>query len=81
MTEPDRRARTRPAELLGLSAGIAVFCGLIVLMTTRDWLVAGIGFGIAFIGSLVTLAILVLAVNPVPDARPDAQDEDEPRGH
>ena len=38
--QPSRRARTRPAELLGLSGVLALFVGLTVLMSTRDVVLA-----------------------------------------
>lgn len=79
MTEPDKRARTKPIELLGVAAGLALFGGLVVLMVTRDFIVSGIFFGVFFIVTLVVLAILVLAVNPVDDAR--RRDERENDGH
>jgi 1,4-dihydroxy-2-naphthoate octaprenyltransferase len=79
MTSPDKRARTRPIELVGVAGVLALFGGLVVLMSTRDLILAGIAFGVAFIVTLVVLAILVLVVNPVEDARKG--DDDEPQGH
>lgn len=79
MTDPDKRARTKPIELLGVAAGLALFGALVVLMVTRDFVLSGITFGIFFIVTLVVLAILVLAVNPVDDAR--KHEKDEPNGH
>jgi membrane protein implicated in regulation of membrane protease activity len=64
MTEPSRRDRFRPAELIGLSLVIAVFGGLVTLMSTRDLALALIVFGIIFILTLVTIALLVMAVKP-----------------
>lgn len=85
MAGPSRRDRTRPAELLGISAVLAVFAGLVVLMSTRDLALSAIFFGVAFIVSLVVLAMLVLAVTPTGDERVDLdqQDRDEEgrRGH
>jgi amino acid permease len=80
---PRRRDRTRPLELLGLSAVLAVFTGLVVLMSTRDVLLALIFLGIAFIVSLVVLAMLSLAVGPTSEEKSDLaeQDRDRPRGH
>ena len=54
----------RPAELLGLSAVFGAFAGLVVLMTTRDIILALIFFGVAFILSVVVIAMLVLAMKP-----------------
>lgn len=85
MAGPSRRDRTRPAELLGISVVLAVFAGLVVLMSTRDLALSAIFFGVAFIVSLVVLAMLALAVAPSGDERLDLdqQDRDEEgrRGH
>ncbi|CAN5120803.1 hypothetical protein BH11ACT5_BH11ACT5_02320 [soil metagenome] len=89
MAAPSRRDRTRPVELLGLSGIFAVFVGLVVLMSTRELVLALIFAGIAFIVSLVGLAMLSLAVRPDKDEQLDllAQDADEqdrgqdPKGH
>lgn len=63
MTKPSLRERFRPAELIGLSAAFALFLGLVVAMITKDWVMAGIGFGIVFIVSLVVLAMLALTAS------------------
>jgi hypothetical protein len=62
--QPTRRDRFLPAELLGISGGLGVFTGLIVLMSTRDLLLAGIFFGVAFIVALVLVALFALAFKP-----------------
>ncbi len=64
MTEPTRRERFRPAELIILSVVIAAFGGLVTLMSTRDLVLTLIVFGIVFILSLMTIALLVMAVKP-----------------
>ncbi|MEO7007223.1 MAG: hypothetical protein ABI275_01980 [Terrimesophilobacter sp.] len=64
MVTPTMRDRMRPAELLGLSAVFGAFAGLVVLMTTRDIILALIFFGVAFILSVVVIAMLVLAMKP-----------------
>lgn len=73
----------RPLELLGLSAILAVFTGLVVLMSTREIVLALIFLGIAFIVSLVVLAMLALAVTPSGEEKIDLreQDDDQRRGH
>lgn len=86
MAAPSRRDRTRPAELLGLSAVFAVFVGLVVLMSTRELVLALIFLGIAFIVSLVGLAMLSLAVRPDKDEKldllsQDADEQDRGKGH
>jgi hypothetical protein len=42
---PTRKDKTRPVELIGLSAVFGVFTGLIVGLATREWLLAAIFFG------------------------------------
>jgi hypothetical protein len=64
MTEPSRRDRFRPAELIGLSAIIALFGGLVTLMSTRDLVLTLIFFGVIFILTLMTIALLVMAIKP-----------------
>jgi uncharacterized membrane protein HdeD (DUF308 family) len=85
MASPDKKDRKRPVELLVLSAILALFAGLIVLMATRSPILSLIFFGIAFIVSLVVLAMLALAIKPTGEERADLaeQDRDENggRGH
>jgi hypothetical protein len=66
----------RPAELLGLSAVFGAFAGLVVLMTTRDIILAVIFFGIAFIVSVVVIAMLVLAMKPNPGEKIELAEQD-----
>ena len=77
---PARRDRLRPIELLLASAGLGVFAGLVVFMGTREWVVAGIFFGVVFIVSLVVVAMLALAFTP-PEEKPQAPDDEKPSGH
>lgn len=76
MTEPTLRERLRPMELVGLSAALAIFAGLVVLMSTRDVILAVIAFGIAFAVSLVVIAMLALAVAPSGEERIDILNQD-----
>lgn len=76
MTQPTLRERTRPAELLGLSGVLAVFTGLIVLMATRDAVIALIFAGVAFIVGVVGIAMLALAVQPTGDEKLDLTEQD-----
>jgi type IV secretory pathway VirB3-like protein len=75
MTTPSRRDRLRPAELLGISAIVAVFVGLVVLMATREVNLAVIFLGVAFIVVVVVLAMLQLA------STSDQDDNDMLGGH
>ena len=80
-TDPSKRDRTRPAELLGLSAVIAVFVAGVVLLSSRDLLLGVIGLGATFILSLVILATLALTVNASPEERIDLDEQDRSQGH
>jgi hypothetical protein len=64
MAVPSKKDRIRPIELLLLSGGMALFSGLIVLMSTRDVVVALILLAITFIVAVVSLAMLTLASRP-----------------
>ena len=59
-----RNDKTRPAELVGLSAIAGGFLGGIVLMVTRDVTLAAVAGGGAFVVTIVTLAMIVLAMSP-----------------
>ncbi len=84
---PSFRDRTRPAELLGLSAVLALFAGLVVLMASRQPALALIFAGVSFIIALVGFAMLALAVHPSGDEQrdlseqDDAQRDERPQGH
>jgi len=70
-----RNDKTRPAELVGLSATAALFVGGIVLMVTRDLALASITGGGTFVVTVITLAMLVLAMSPQ-IAKPDNNPHD-----
>ncbi|TQL46574.1 hypothetical protein FB562_2098 [Homoserinimonas aerilata] len=63
-TQPSRKDRMRPLEYLLIGGGISVFSGLITLMVTRDIEITAIVTGIIFILSMMTLALLALAMKP-----------------
>ena len=61
MTEdrkPSFRDRMKPMEYLSFAAVAALFTGLVVLLTTRNWALVGIFALVAF-----TATLLVVAVN------------------
>ena len=80
-TQPSKRDRTRPAELLGLSAVIAAFVAIVVLLSSRDLLLAGIALGATFILSLIIIATMALTVNASPEERIDLDEQDRSQGH
>jgi len=75
--KPPLRERLRPLELLGISAVLGVFAGLVVLMATREIVLAVIFLGIAFIVSLVVLAMLALSVAPDLQEQSDLAEQDQ----
>jgi hypothetical protein len=82
--QPSRRDRLRPIELLGLAAVLALFVGVITLISSRSFTLALIGFGVTFILSIVVFATLALTLNPPSDdERQDMneQDDDQDHGH
>lgn len=77
MTEPSRRDRFKPAELVSLSLVIALFGGLVVLLSTRDLVLSIVFFGVIFIVTLVTIALLVLAIKPNDAEKLDLDEQDK----
>lgn len=61
---PSKSDRLKPLELLGLSAVVAIFTTLIVLMATRDWKLSLIFGGSAFIISVMMIALIGLGMKP-----------------
>lgn len=77
---PSRRDRLRPAELIGFAAVLSLFTGFIVFFTTREWALAGIFTGVAFIAVIVTVALIGLGGKPSSEdleARKDLQKPDD----
>ncbi|MCU1437431.1 MAG: hypothetical protein JWP66_518 [Naasia sp.] len=70
--QPSRRERFRPLELIGLAFVVAIFTGVVVLITARDIHLAVIFFGGAFVVALVGLAMLALVAGPIGPDQPDA---------
>ncbi|MCU1579924.1 MAG: hypothetical protein JWP19_2128 [Rhodoglobus sp.] len=77
MSKPSLRDRLRPLELLVISAVLGIFAGLVVLMATREVVLALVFLGIAFIVSLVVLAMLALTMAPTGDERSDLAEQDQ----
>ncbi|WP_210508029.1 hypothetical protein [Naasia sp. SYSU D00057] len=72
--KPSRRDRFRPAELVGLALAVGLFAGLVVLFTARDLGLAAIFLGIAFIASLLILAMLALVTGDTTTPPGDRRD-------
>ncbi len=81
MTAPSRQDRLRPLEFIVLSAIIAVFIGLVVLLSTREVILALVFFGVTFIVSLVMIAMLSLAVKPGAAEKIDLETQDREQDH
>jgi len=66
--------RVRPGEVLGLSAVLALFVGVGVILASRSWLLAVEFGGAAFVVSIVVCATLLLAISKPepPDEGPSA---------
>lgn len=82
---PSRRDRLKPLELIGFSVVLGLFAGLVVLMTTRDLILAAVFLGIGFIVSIMMVALVGLGGKPSQqdlDARKDLQQpDDKPNWH
>lgn len=55
-------ASVRPREPLLLGLGVAVFASIVAAVGTRDWLIAVIVFGVAFIVCIVLFATFLLLI-------------------
>lgn len=89
-TNPTRRDRLRPLELVGFAGVLAVFTGLVVMFVLRtpdgvvDFARAGIAAGVVFIIALMVLALLGLGGKPSDEdieARKDLQHPDKDGWH
>ena len=78
--KPSRQDRLRPWEFVGMAAIISIFIGLVVLGSTRQLNVALVFFGVAFIVSLVVIAMLSLAVKPNELEQSDIAEQDDEEG-
>lgn len=62
--QPRRREKVRPFEIVGFSAVLAVFTGVVVIIVTDDLKLMAISAGIAFIAALMMFALLALSIRP-----------------
>lgn len=77
--QPSRSDRLKPIELVGLSGGMALFVGLVILLTTREIMLSVIALGITFIVVLITIAMF--ALNMKPDAAEKIDLDEQNHGH
>lgn len=75
------RDRLRPLELLGFSGAIALFTGIVILVSTRNWTITLIGFGVAFIAAILVIALLALSEKPNSTSQQVLRDEDDQPPH
>ena len=68
----------RPIEYVGGAAIAAVFTGVVVLLTTRDFTLALIIAGIAFIAVLMVLALLAMTMKPNAEETAEIDGTDDP---
>ena len=80
MTTPTLRDRTKPLEIILVSAVLGVFTGLVVLMSSRDIILSSISAGIVFIVCLVAMAMFVLAIKPNKQELLDIEEQDHTTG-
>ena len=82
---PSRRDRLKPLELIGFSAVLGLFAGIVVLLTTRELVLGLVFFGVGFIVSIMMVALVGLGGKPSQDdldARKDLQrPDDRPNWH
>jgi membrane protein implicated in regulation of membrane protease activity len=78
--QPSRGEVMRPAELVGGSAVLALFAGIVILLSARSWVDAGVAFGVVFIVALVIIALFVQSVKPKPDEQADIAEQDAAHG-
>jgi hypothetical protein len=78
--KPSRQELLRPAEMVGGAAILSVFVGLVVLFSTREWYLAGIFFGVAFIVTLVVLAMFALGFKPNESEQQDLAEQNGEAG-
>lgn len=87
---PSRRDRLRPIELVGFAGVLAIFAGLVVLLTLRtkegivDFTRAGVVTGVVFIVVLLVVALIGLGTKPSKEdieARKDLSTPDKDDWH
>lgn len=68
-TSTARKERLSPKEILGFSLVLAAFAAVIVLMSSRSWVLTLIFAGIAFVSSVVLAVLVGLGKEPVSEVQ------------
>lgn len=63
-SSPARPSKLTPVELLVGSALMAVFAGIVLIISTRDWMLTLIAVGIVFLVGLAMLTLLSRNIKP-----------------
>jgi hypothetical protein len=77
MTVPTIREKLKPIELVVVSLVIASVTALIVMIISRDIILASIALGVSFIVCLVVMAMFVLAIKPNKSELLDIQEQND----
>jgi hypothetical protein len=77
MTVPTIREKLKPFELVVVSIVIAAVTALIVMIISRDIILASIALGVTFIVCLVVMAMFVLAIKPNKSELLDIQEQND----
>lgn len=73
--KPTRSEILKPVELVGISAVMALFVGLTILLATRNLALSSIALGITFIVALVVIAMLALGMKPTAAEQGDLDEQ------
>ena len=73
--KPTRSEILKPVELVGISAVMALFVGLTILLATRNLPLSSIALGITFIVALVVIAMLALGMKPTAAEKDDLDEQ------
>lgn len=76
--QPTRREILKPVELVGGAGFAAIFVGLIVLLSTRQWLLTAVFVGITFIVVLMVLALFAMGSKKDAEETADIERQDNP---
>ncbi|MBC7442368.1 MAG: hypothetical protein H7311_07580 [Ramlibacter sp.] len=73
--KPGRSELMKPKEIFGFSGVMALFLGVVVLMSTRDVLLSLFGTAVTFVIVLAVILLLVRTMKPNTAEKTDTDDE------